>query len=592
MVTGLDVMDEVLMVDESPAKHSPAGGSAGPLGNEESRRAFRAKLRAPQNSGESLAVPSLDVAGDAILANEEVFRTAGIDVQGRGLSELRNWTQKRIVESATHYTRGLTQCSTETAFSVEVRSTALESQTAKRLIVSGHQPELFHPGVWAKNFALAGLGQRHAATTLHLVVDSDTCEQAGVMVPTGSSHFPRNVFVPLAERAGSPWEDMAVEDRSVLTKFGPAVSKLMHAWGIPPVAERLGPLLADATGRGLRLVDAISSARHSLEADWGVHNLELPLSKLTETAAFHWFAAHILAQLPAFHRLYNESTVRYRTRNRVRSRNHPVPDLAVAGEWLEAPFWVWRQGQSLRDRVFARQHGEFVELRDAAGTFISLPLSAEKSACCAVEALANLPDQGIRFRTRALTTTLFSRIFLADLFIHGIGGAKYDEMTDELCAAFYGIQPPAFQTVTATMRLPISELPDVHPRDLERLVQLDRELRLNAERNIRPPADSEASKFVQTKRDILGEMASLRERTDVSEIATRAGMRRLYQQLSEVRSRLCLETVAERSRLASELGTLTTDLSAQRLLTSREYSFALFPEDTLKATLLPLARGG
>ena len=46
--------------------------------------------------------------------------------------------------------------------------------SADSLLLAGHQPELFHPGVWVKNFALNGLARRHGATPLNLVVDNDT----------------------------------------------------------------------------------------------------------------------------------------------------------------------------------------------------------------------------------------------------------------------------------------------------------------------------------------------------------------------------------------------------------------------------------
>ena len=59
----------------------------------------------------------------------------------------------------------------------------------------------------------------------------------------------------------------------------------------------------------------------------------------------------------------------------------------------------------------------------------------------------------MRLRTRALTTTLFSRFLLGDLFIHGIGGAKYDELGDEIARRFFGIEPPGFLTVSMTLWL-------------------------------------------------------------------------------------------------------------------------------------------
>ncbi|MFN9917551.1 MAG: hypothetical protein ACK53L_33510, partial [Pirellulaceae bacterium] len=41
------------------------------------------------------------------------------------------------------------------------------------LILSGHQPELFHPGVWFKNFLLSSLAARHQAVALNIQVDHD-----------------------------------------------------------------------------------------------------------------------------------------------------------------------------------------------------------------------------------------------------------------------------------------------------------------------------------------------------------------------------------------------------------------------------------
>ena len=66
-----------------------------------------------------------------------------------------------------------------------------------------------------------------------------------------------------------------------------------------------------------------------------------------------------------------------------------------------------------------------------------------------------LEARGIEIRPRALITTMYARLFLSDLFIHGIGGAKYDELTDAIIRRFFGIEPPAYMTVTGTVRLPI-----------------------------------------------------------------------------------------------------------------------------------------
>ena len=90
---------------------------------------------------------------------------------------------------------------------------------------------------------------------------------------------------------------------------------------------------------------------------------------------------------------------------------------------------------------------------------IELPLAPDREACCAVERLHELAARKVRLRTRALTTTLFSRFLLGDLFIHGIGGAKYDELGDEIARRFLGIEPPGFLTVSMTLWLGLPSQP-------------------------------------------------------------------------------------------------------------------------------------
>ena len=92
------------------------------------------------------------------------------------------------------------------------------------------------------------------------------------------------------------------------------------------------------------LGECFAAARRTYERRWGCHNLELPVSVLCQTEPFAFFAAHLLAELPRFHADYNACVHDYRRRHGLRSRNHPVPDLAEEDGWLEAPFWGWRIG--------------------------------------------------------------------------------------------------------------------------------------------------------------------------------------------------------------------------------------------------------
>ena len=64
----------------------------------------------------------------------------------------------------------------------------------------------------------------------------------------------------------------------------------------------------------------------------------------------------------------------------------------------------------------------------------SAPTTAGASAATAASDVQSL-------RPRALTLTLFARVCLGDFFIHGIGGGKYDEVTDAIIRDYFGIEP-------------------------------------------------------------------------------------------------------------------------------------------------------
>jgi hypothetical protein len=60
----------------------------------------------------------------------------------------------------------------------------------------------------------------------------------------------------------------------------------------------------------------------------------------------------------------------------------------------------------------------------------------------------------VRLAPRALTLTMYLRLFVVDQFLHGIGGAQYDQVTDRIIATHFKIAPPHFAVATGTMYQP------------------------------------------------------------------------------------------------------------------------------------------
>jgi hypothetical protein len=444
------------------------------------------------------------------------------------------------------------------------------------LLLAGHQPELFHQGVWVKNFALSGLARAHGRTALNLIVDNDTVKSTALRIPVPGEgdRPPRLITVPFDRwGSGSPYEEHAVADRELFDTFADRVMQLMGGWGYEPLLPSIWEEVRRREQETGLLGESFAAARRSLERAWGCHNLELPLSTLCRTEPFAWFACHLLADLPRFHSHYNAAVHDYRARNGIRSTNHPVPDLAAEDDWLEMPLWGWRAGQERRGRLFACHRDGRIELRAGTEPWPALPAPEPGRESETVMAWSALEGQGFKVRSRALTTTLFARLFLADLFIHGIGGGKYDELTDELIRRFYGAEPPAFLVLTATLWLPLGSPPVVDlVAERRRLARAVRDVSCNPQRHADAVGQDPAWVALAAEKAewIAHRPTSHPER------------RRRFHVLRELTERLRPPLEPRARELAEELARCDRRLKAEAVLRRRDFSFCLFPADTLR----------
>jgi hypothetical protein len=515
-------------------------------------------LRAPAADGADVAVPPLEEVGPLLATNRRRLHRPDLALLGRPLADLQRQARADVVAAARSY--------------LAERGEPVPQTEPAHLLLAGHQPELFHPGVWVKNFALAGLARRHGAASLNLIVDNDAVKSTTLRVPAppDDSGRPHLVRVPFDRWTGEvPWEERAVADPELFATFAERTGAVLRGWGYAPL---LGPFWAEVRRQVARAGlsgspgESFAAARRDLERAWGCANLELPLSRVCASAPFAWFAAHLLADLPAFRTAYNAVVRAYRSRHGIRGNAHPVPDLAEKDGWLETPFWGWRAGQPRRARLFARLAGARIELR-ATDPWPALPRAPQQCAA----AWQALEGHGFKARSRALTTTLYARLFLAELFIHGIGGGKYDELTDELLRRFYGVEPPTFLVLSATCWLPLPATP-VSRAERRRLAHALRDLHYNPQRHLGPEQTEPA----------LAEAARLKQAWIERRPGDRAGRRQRFRVLRELTERLRAPLHQREQELGRELERLDRTLADNALLHRRDYSFCLYPESVLR----------
>ena len=438
---------------------------------------------------------------------------------------------------------------------------------ASPLVVMGHQPVFFHPGVWIKFFLLTRVGEQLGATGLHLLVDTDAAGPITAEVPARADELTRRTetLVDLAadvplEAAPAPtdreWAGFCARLRGHLCT--------LHAEGVLACFDAFVASATPAREPARTVGQFLAAARRAYEARatrprYG----ELAVSALSDTAEFAMFALHLLQDTAGFRAQYNASLEEYRRIHRLRSTANPFPNLDEVDGYQEAPFWVLRGGR--RTDLFVQRSGDRLRLRTPDAPLVDLPAGPA--------GMDALRASDLRLRPKALTLTMFARVCLGDLFIHGVGGGRYDRVTDAVIAGVFGCAPPPYVVATATLLLPLAEGGTVTEdgRALERRLM---DLHHNPERYLgtRP----------EPQRRLIDEKWSLIRAVE----QMRAGPERraATHRIREVNRQLAQGLADEIHRLQAQIAAQAS-LGARGAAAYRRYPFFLFDPAAVSALL-------
>jgi hypothetical protein len=537
----------------------------------------------PEPSGARLVEPPI-VPGpgtgsiEALVDNNRLLRSAlDLRIGDMRLHELVAATRREVLMVAAEYTghyRDIT------------RPTDMADWISRPLIAGGHQPELFHPGVWLKNAVLDAYARQVGGTAINLVIDSDRCGRAAIDVPVGTPADARSEPVPFdAQAPEMAWEERPILDQACLESFGERASALLAPLVPDAILRRFWPLVVDRARESHRLGLAIAQARHIVEERFGLETLELPVGELVKLPTVMVFTGWLLAHCHALHEAYNAALASHRRARKVRGRGRPMPDLAVrhdaAGEWIEVPWWLWSKEDPRRRRVFASAAPGALALSDMETVRVELPIAPDTSPSKWIDALSRMEEHGIRLRPRALVTTLVARLLFADVFVHGIGGAAYDTLTDDIVRRLVGSDPPRHAVVSGTLRLPLEGVfpgfDTADPRgDLAAVNRTIRDIAYHPEKHLSadgplPPAVHE---LVVAKRRW------------VETVPTPALARRRCHEIRAVNGRLAGHLTGEVRSLEARAAALRTAVKAQGVLGARTHPWCFFPEKMLRSFLL------
>ena len=560
--TAHETRNACLSPDSQPSQADHRSGGMRSVGNRDADLevgVFR-EYRAPREHGEAFVEPSLDQASRVLQANRRMLSKQQL------FATIRHQARRQLIGDALRYT------------SVYRTPDWLAGQSVDELldrpiVMAGHQPVLFHPGVWFKNFALSHVAQQTGALAFNLVVDNDVASGCSIRVPTLAAQTSQAsyVSVPFDDAGGGvPYEQTTIQNREVFEQFAGRVKKAVAPVVQEPCVDRLWQHARAAIERCGVAGCAMAQARHGLEGELGLKTLELPLGVVCRTTAFAEFVLAILSELPRFHRCYNGAANQYRSEHGIRSTAHPVPNLDEQDGWFEAPLWIYGNQSPARRPVWVRLRDDQLLISDRAEREIEIDIRFPKLAA---EKLSSMITPEFKLRPRALLTTMYARLILSDLFIHGIGGAKYDQLGDRIIHSFFMVDPPEFMVMSATVKLPSDQSSD----NAIRVSQLKRELR---DTRFQPERFAEVAELdgslIERKKQLLENQPVPGARGD------------WHREITEITRTLAACLDGERSRLAAELVTARRQASSDAILSSREHPFCVFSLQYLQNTFSEL----
>lgn len=495
----------------------------------------RERLVAPASDGGVLLEPPMPHLLRTAERSAEIFRGAAVSLLGRDLAEVRAEARRQWA-----------------------------GESSGPVWVLGHQPEFMHVGVWFKHVVADRLARRTSGVAVNLVVDNDEPKSSALRTVRVDDGRPVVTDVPIpTARPARPFEQWPAMNAEQVASFGEAVRAGMgEAFGrstMPTVLSGFGE--ADAESG---FVGQMIAGRRRIDAIAGVSLVERRVSEA-------WggpLLGQIIVDAERFAAAYNQALAAYRRAHGIKGTTRPVPDLASAGGRVELPLWTYRP-DGARRRVFVALRGDAFTLFADVEPVATLSRREIEQWCARDPRLAPGTDYAVR--PRALSLTLWARLVLGDVFIHGIGGAKYDEMTDDLMRRYFGVEPPPMVCASATLRLPAATVtPDV--------TGAARRLRDWTFNPHRVAHDASALAPMLTERAALIERS--RRLRDASPKA-HAVRHEVFGAIRSVNERMRGREPSTAERLRAALAEAVTAARHSRALASREYFAGMFPAERL-----------
>ena len=531
----------------------------------------------PKTNGAIFLWPPANQMPHDVQANRDLFAQSDIEILGRSLRQWRKIARRDMINGGRKYHEKL---------NLPIPNYPSEAP----LIVTGHQPGFFHGGILAKYLLLDSLTRSTGGAALNLVADSDLPRNITLRIPYRKND--RFALTEITLPSIDPHVPLEYQTLPKPAKFQQFLNELHHVAVPDSITDSINHLvrvLKTIYPPSKTVTDFLVALNQHWAADLGIQRLDLPVSHLAQSSTFLIFVADMILRAGQVRYGYNTSLRQYRHIHKIRNASQPLPELQGSdgpAETQELPLWIFKPNRP-RQPLWVQAGQNAVILKTGRTAFAQFSLDRFADPDAIVLGLQEaLNRSGMQIRPRALTLTAFARLFLADYFVHGIGGARYDHVTDEFIRQCYQLDPPSFATATATVYLPIAQGPDQSEvTDNVRHAQTQwRDLHYNPQRYIAEGTDRLSDSESEHLKKLISERdkairTGVQLRRDRAESSCR---RRIFDRIHQLNADILTLTPGLKQKFSQQLAYVKSQENQAGITHDREYFFGLIPNDDLK----------
>ena len=545
----------------------------------------RRVLNVPQKDKQIFLSPSADKISSLLEENKNIFSQYSFTILNQPFKEIRKNSRKEVIRGALKFS---------SKFDPDIAEKICFAP--QYIIQTGHQPVFFHPGIWIKNIFLNELLKPpllDKSLGLNIILDNDICKDLNLSLPVLSSNgnlkLEKVNFLSSALTPNLPFEEYPCPSLELITKFNRDIIHRLKSLELENknilnnfkiftrCLENSSRFCNQKYKRG-NLGEFLGLARRLYEQEIEPAYLEISFSQICDSDEFLSFFLEIIKNIKSFSEIYNKKLDEYRKLFKIRNRAQPSPNLMIKENLTEIPFWIWKEGGERRKIFILKEEERNYLYNDSYGKIFLI----EKDGLKSLFSLKTiLKERGLKIRPKALLLTLYNRLFISDLFIHGLGGAKYDLVTDEIIREFFKVEPPHFLVVSCTLYLNFKSSSGTSDSKISALKKKIRDLGFNPERYV--------SELSLTKKDEIQMRKLAEKKTElikkIKGVLTSAEKRNISEEIKAINNFMVEKVRPLKYELGKKLEDGEEKMKQSKVYTFREFPYCFFSAKTLRNLL-------